>query len=93
MGRVQSATLHLLCERERAIQTFVPENYWSVWVTYGEGFKAFLPQQPLPPSESPIKKPEKGAEPESERVTSQERADQLVKIARTWFSPSLCRVK
>jgi len=92
MGRVQSATLHLLCERERAIQTFVPENYWSVWVTYGEGFKTFYRSSPTPQRKS-NQKPEKGAEPESERVTSQERADQLVKIARTWFSPSLCRVK
>ncbi|NJO49155.1 MAG: type I DNA topoisomerase [Leptolyngbyaceae cyanobacterium RM2_2_4] len=41
MGRVQSATLHLLCVRERQIQTFKPEDYWSVWVSYREGFKAF----------------------------------------------------
>ncbi|MEM9087687.1 MAG: type I DNA topoisomerase [Cyanobacteria bacterium P01_F01_bin.53] len=41
MGRVQSATLHLLCQREREIQKFTPQDYWSVWVTYAEGFKAF----------------------------------------------------
>ena len=41
MGRVQSATLHLLCLREREILAFVPQDYWSVWVEYGEGFKAF----------------------------------------------------
>ena len=41
MGRVQSATLPLLCQREREIQAFVPQNYWSVWVEYAEGFKAF----------------------------------------------------
>jgi DNA topoisomerase-1 len=46
MGRVQSATLHLLCVRERAIQTFQPEDYWSVWVSYREGFKAFYRSQP-----------------------------------------------
>ncbi|MBY0404527.1 MAG: type I DNA topoisomerase [Cyanobacteria bacterium] len=33
-GRVQSATLHLVCQREREITAFVPQNYWSVWVDY-----------------------------------------------------------
>lgn len=40
-GRVQSATLHLVCQREREIQVFTPQDYWSVWVNYEEGFKAF----------------------------------------------------
>lgn len=82
MGRVQSATLHLLCERERAIQAFVPQNYWSVWVTYQEGFKAFYRSSPKPQNSS-AQEAEKGAEPESERVTTQERADQLVALARS----------
>ena len=41
MGRVQSATLHLLCQREQEILAFQPQDYWSVWVEYAEGFKAF----------------------------------------------------
>lgn len=41
MGRVQSATLHIVCDRERQIQAFVPQEYWSVFVDYGEGFRAF----------------------------------------------------
>ncbi|MGB3205693.1 MAG: DNA topoisomerase, partial [Crinalium sp.] len=41
MGRVQSATLHLLVQRETEILTFVQQDYWSVWVEYAEGFKAF----------------------------------------------------
>ncbi|MBD2777057.1 type I DNA topoisomerase [Iningainema tapete] len=41
VGRVQSATLHLICQREREIQSFVPQDYWSVWVDYAEGFRAF----------------------------------------------------
>lgn len=40
-GRVQSATLHLVCEREREILAFKPQDYWSVWVEYAEGFRAF----------------------------------------------------
>lgn len=41
VGRVQSATLHLICQREREIQTFVPQDYWNVFIDYAEGFRAF----------------------------------------------------
>lgn len=53
VGRVQSATLHLICQREREIQSFVPQDYWSVWVDYAEGFRAFYKGQVDTPSESP----------------------------------------
>ena len=32
-GRVQSVALRLICEREREIEDFVPEEYWSLEVT------------------------------------------------------------
>ncbi|PZV03359.1 MAG: type I DNA topoisomerase [Leptolyngbya sp.] len=83
MGRVQSATLHLLCVREREIQAFVPQDYWSVWVTYREGFKAFYRSSPKPQRPPAKAAEDKGAENESERVTTQERADALVAIAQT----------
>lgn len=41
IGRVQSAALHILCQREREIQAFKPQDYWLVSVTYTEGFKAY----------------------------------------------------
>jgi DNA topoisomerase-1 len=46
-GRVQSAAVHLLCEREREIEAFVPEEYWTLVVTLTTGanqekFKARL---------------------------------------------------
>ncbi|WP_204150153.1 type I DNA topoisomerase [Leptolyngbya sp. CCY15150] len=83
MGRVQSATLHLLCVREREIQAFVPQDYWSVWVTYGEGFKAFYRSSPKPQRKSTKNAEDQSAESESDRVRSQERADELVAIAQT----------
>jgi len=33
-GRVQSVTLKLICEREDAIRTFKPEEYWSIEGTF-----------------------------------------------------------
>ncbi|MEM8557759.1 MAG: type I DNA topoisomerase [Bacteroidota bacterium] len=45
-GRVQTAALRLLCEREMAIGDFVPEDYWSLDATFatekGEQFGARL---------------------------------------------------
>ncbi len=85
MGRVQSATLHLLCQREREISAFTPQDYWSVWVSYGEGFKAFYRSSPKAKrvSKKASKdetKSKQGAE--SDRITSQAEADRLVAIAQ-----------
>ncbi len=39
-GRVQSATLHLICERERERLRFKPQDYWTLHALYAEGFTA-----------------------------------------------------
>lgn len=88
MGRVQSATLHLICQRETEIITFVPEDYWSVWVEYIEGFKAFYRRNLNNNSTTQNQQPddaktEADKTPESDRVSSQAEADQLVAIAKT----------
>ncbi|NET32543.1 MAG: type I DNA topoisomerase [Cyanothece sp. SIO1E1] len=87
MGRVQSATLHLLCLREREIQAFIPQAYWSVWVTYQEGLKAFYRRRPHA-SHRHADRAKDDAEAakdtsESDRVTTQVEADRLVAIARS----------
>jgi len=33
-GRVQSATLRLICEREEQIENFEPQEYWEIFVDY-----------------------------------------------------------
>lgn len=43
-GRVQSATVKLIIDREREIQAFIPEEYWTVTATFGEGKKQFSAQ-------------------------------------------------
>ncbi|MCK5214794.1 MAG: type I DNA topoisomerase [Candidatus Omnitrophica bacterium] len=43
-GRVQSVALRLIVERERAIQNFVPKEYWQIFVDLQkEGSEAVLP--------------------------------------------------
>jgi DNA topoisomerase-1 len=75
MGRVQSATLHLLCVRERAIQAFVPQAYWSVWVTYGEGFKAFYRSSPQP-QRPPLAPAQRAATPAAQAAAAAAAANQ-----------------
>lgn len=41
-GRVQSAALKLICDREREILDFIPEEYWRIAADFGEGFIAEL---------------------------------------------------
>ncbi len=90
VGRVQSATLHLICQREREILAFVPSDYWSVWVDYAEGFRAFYKGTINSPStttqqdtqendDTVIKKSETT---ESTRVLSEAEAERLVNEAR-----------
>ncbi|MGB7085372.1 MAG: type I DNA topoisomerase, partial [Phormidesmis sp.] len=86
MGRVQSAALHILCSREREIQAFVPQDYWSVFVDYAEGFRAYYQGTTVETSEEEA--PDDAANPseqstqESTRVTSEVEANRLVAIAQ-----------
>ena len=90
VGRVQSATLHLICQREREILAFVPQDYWSVWVDYAEGFRAFYKgminappetvQQDTQENDDTIIKKSETAE--STRVLSEAEAERLVTQAR-----------
>jgi DNA topoisomerase-1 len=89
IGRVQSAALHILCQREREIQQFKPQDYWLVSVTYAEGFKAYYLGESVPKSASKDKNNERDDAAEGEeksveatKVLSEAEADRLVAIAR-----------
>ncbi|MBD2346012.1 type I DNA topoisomerase [Anabaena subtropica] len=90
VGRVQSSTLHLICQREREIQTFVPQDYWSVWVDYQEGFRAFYKGAVNNRSDSPEQELElhddaagnSTTATESTRVLTEAEANRLVGEAR-----------
>jgi DNA topoisomerase I len=43
-GRVQSVALRLVCEREREVEAFMPEEYWSLDAKLRKGKKEFLAQ-------------------------------------------------
>ena len=89
MGRVQSAALWLLVQRELQIRSFKPQTYFSLAVTYKEGLKAFYcaapKTAPAANGEGESVTSDSGEEratPESDRILMQAEADQLVAIAR-----------
>ncbi|MBD2440398.1 type I DNA topoisomerase [Nostoc sp. FACHB-110] len=92
VGRVQSATLHLICQREREIQTFVPQDYWNVWVDYAQGFRAFYngttdSHQEAQPQEADTNDDaaaNKEQVKESKRVLSEAEATRLVEEAQKY---------
>ncbi|MDR2102930.1 MAG: type I DNA topoisomerase [Treponema sp.] len=43
-GRVQSAALRLICEREKEVESFIPEEYWSLEADFKVGKAAFTAQ-------------------------------------------------
>jgi DNA topoisomerase-1 len=71
-GRVQSATLHLVCERERERLAFVPQDYWTLHSHYHNGLIAQY--------EVPQKTKDN---PEAGKVNSKLEADEIEKIARS----------
>lgn len=89
MGRVQSATLHILCTREQQILAFVPQDYWSVYVDYAEGFRAYYHGTNLTPnseiSQTPLLDDTSDTKEqtllESSRVLSAKSADSIVQQA------------
>ena len=40
-GRVQSAALKILCDREKSIRDFTPEEYWTIAATFEKSRKKF----------------------------------------------------
>jgi DNA topoisomerase I len=41
-GRVQSVALRLICDREREVERFIPEEYWTVEAELQKGKNAFM---------------------------------------------------
>jgi len=75
-GRVQSVALRLICDREREIQAFVPQEYWSITAQLRH------PQKP-PPFDARLtqikgKKVQIDTEKEAKKITDKLRAKQFV---------------
>lgn len=68
-GRVQSATLHLVCERERERLAFKPHDYWTIKATYANGLVA-------------VYDPRDGNDEIPHQILSEDEARRIERIAR-----------
>jgi DNA topoisomerase I len=87
LGGYNLRDLHLICQREREIQAFIPQDYWSVFVDYAPTFRAFYngtAQTDTPGAEEETSDDAGATEKvaESTRVLSQAEAERLVEIAK-----------
>jgi len=60
-GRVQSVALRLICEREKEIEDFIPEEYWTIDIECEKGKSIFLAQMVSLYGEKPSIKTEEEA--------------------------------
>lgn len=60
-GRVQSVALRLICEREKEVESFIPEEYWTVEAELAKGRAAFQAQMVLWKDAKPELRSEKDA--------------------------------
>ncbi len=81
-GRVQSVALRLVVERERAIQNFVPQEYWSITATLSpEDHEAPFDARLVQIGDRKVTTPERTEKVEGQEPTEQaERADKGVVI-------------
>jgi DNA topoisomerase-1 len=57
-GRVQSVALRLICEREKEVEFFIPEEYWTLEADFKEGKSSYTAQLVLWNGEKPSLKNE-----------------------------------
>ena len=57
-GRVQSVALRLICEREKEVEDFIPEEYWTLEVDFSKGRTTFTAQLVQYKGEKPVLKNE-----------------------------------
>ena len=58
-GRVQSVALRLICEREKEVEDFIPEEYWTLEADFQKGKTKFTAQLAKYKGENPALKSEK----------------------------------
>lgn len=61
-GRVQSVALRLICEREAEVESFIPEEYWSLDADFHKGRHSFASQLVLYKGEKPVLSDEKSVQ-------------------------------
>ena len=71
-GRVQSVALRLICERESEVESFIPEEYWTLDADFHKGRNDFTAQLVSWRDEKPVLKNEESVQAIIKEITSNE---------------------
>ncbi|MCL2879438.1 MAG: type I DNA topoisomerase [Treponema sp.] len=71
-GRVQSVALRLICEREKEVETFIPEEYWTLDADFRIGKMSYTAQLVLWNNEKPDLRNEEAVQSIIEKIKNSE---------------------
>ena len=86
-GRVQSVALRLICEREKEVEDFIPEEYWTLEADFQKGKTKFTAQLAKYKGENPELKSEKDVNDIIEEIKNSECKVSDVKVTEKTVRP------
>ena len=86
-GRVQSVALRLICEREKEVEDFIPEEYWTLEADFQKGKTKFTAQLAKYKGENPELKSEKAVNEIIEEIKNSECKVSEVKVTEKTVKP------
>ena len=86
-GRVQSVALRLICEREKEVEDFIPEEYWTLEADFQKGKSKFTAQLAKYKGENPELKSEKAVNEIIEEIKNSECKVSDVKVTEKTVKP------
>ena len=86
-GRVQSVALRLICEREKEVEDFIPEEYWTLEADFQKGKTKFTAQLAKYKGENPELKSEKSVNEIIEEIKNSECKVSDVKVTEKTVRP------
>ncbi|MBQ9206013.1 MAG: type I DNA topoisomerase [Treponema sp.] len=86
-GRVQSVALRLICEREKEVEDFIPEEYWTLEADFQKGKTKFTAQLAKYKGENPELKSEKAVSEIIEEIKNSECKVSDVKVTEKTVRP------
>ncbi|WP_407425370.1 type I DNA topoisomerase [Treponema sp.] len=86
-GRVQSVALRLICEREKEVEDFIPEEYWTLEADFQKGKTKFTAQLAKYKGENPELKSEKAVNEIIDEIKNSECKVSDVKVTEKTVRP------
>lgn len=86
-GRVQSVALRLICEREKEVEEFIPDEYWSLEATFQKGKSKFTAKLSKYKGETPELKNEASVQKIIEEIQNSECKVSDIKVSEKTVKP------